>query len=630
MSIRSRDASNACPRCAAAAATTTATSPIARLPDAVHRRDAVDLVGVGDPVADRAHRVQRRRVGGVVETHDALVAVVVADPADEQGHPTAPVSLHARQHVGDVERGLLDLDEADERVGHASTLAALARLSPRRTVGRMSNDPGDGPDEGQNPFKGTPFEQFFAGGMPAGMPDLNQLMGQFQSLMQPYDGPLNWDAADDLARKTVAANPDPSPSQRQKDAVADAVRLADHWLDEATGFPSGVTSTAAWSRAEWIVGTLDVWKVLVEPVAEQSVSGLSGALPAEMQASAGPLLGIIGKAVGAMLATQVGSGLGALAGEVLSVSDIGLPLAAPGKAALVPANVTAFAEGLDVTEDDVLLYLALREAAHQRLFAHVPWLREHLIGAVTDFARGIEINAEGIQQRMEEQLRGVDPTNPEAMQQLLEGGLFDLPESPAQKAALERLEIALALVEGWVDEVVGQATAERMPAAAKLQEAVRRRRAAGGPAEQTFAALVGLELRPAPAPRRLDPVGLAAHPAGHRGPRRRVDAPRPAAHLRRPRRPARLPRGRRRAGGAQRGRLRRRAAQAARRGVTLHADAVARAATPGGRPPPSRRRCATATSRTSRRTPTGCRASAGPTTSPPARSCSATTGSGSC
>ena len=35
-----------------------------------------------------------------------------------------------------------------------------------------------------------------------------------------------------------------------------------------------------------------------------------------------------------------------------------------------------------------------------------------------------------------------------------------------------------------------------MPTAAKMQEAVRRRRAAGGPAEETFAALVGLELRP--------------------------------------------------------------------------------------------------------------------------------------
>ena len=162
----------------------------------------------------------------------------------------------------------------------------------------------------------------------------------------------------------------------------------------------------------------------------------------------------------------------------------------------MPANVAAFAEGLDVGEDDVLLYLALREAAHQRLFAHVPWLREHLIGAVTDYARGLEINTENIQSKVEEQMRGIDPTNPESLQELLEGGLFDLPKSPEQEAALQRLEVTLALVEGWVDEVVGQATAERMPAAAKLQEAVRRRRAAGGPAEQTFASLVGLELRP--------------------------------------------------------------------------------------------------------------------------------------
>jgi putative hydrolase len=177
---------------------------------------------------------------------------------------------------------------------------------------------------------------------------------------------------------------------------------------------------------------------------------------------------------------------------VLTASDIGLPLGPTGKAALVPTNVTAFAEGLDVSTDDVLLYLALREAAHQRLFAHVPWLREHLIGAVRDFAAGIEIDTGGI----EEQLRGFDLSNPAALQQALEGGLFDPKPSAAQQTALSKLETTLALVEGWVDEVVGQATAERMPAAAKLQEAIRRRRAAGGPAEQTFATLVGLELRP--------------------------------------------------------------------------------------------------------------------------------------
>jgi putative hydrolase len=378
----------------------------------------------------------------------------------------------------------------------------------------MADDPKDRPDDGDaNPFKGTPFEQFFNGAMggmggmgglgglggpggAAGFPDLSQLFGQLQQLMQPYDGPLNWGLASDLARKTVATEPDPTPSQRQRDAVADAIRLADHWLDATTDFPSGVQSTAAWSRAEWVEHTLEVWKVLVEPVATQSVEAIGGALPPEARAQAGPLVGILGKAVGAILATQLGSGLGALAGEVLSVSDIGLPLGPAGRAALLPANVSAFAAGLDVSEDDVLLYLALREAAHQRLFAHVPWLREHVIGAVTDYARGIQVNAEGMQAKMEEQLRGIDPTNPEAMQSLLEGGLFDLPKTPAQEAALQRLEVVLALVEGWVDEVVGQATAERMPAAGRLQEAFRRRRAAGGPAEETFSTLVGLELRP--------------------------------------------------------------------------------------------------------------------------------------
>ncbi|WP_432479464.1 zinc-dependent metalloprotease [Nocardioides sp. GXQ0305] len=353
----------------------------------------------------------------------------------------------------------------------------------------MSSDP----DDGQNPFKGTPFEQFFGGG---GAPDLNQLFSQLQAMMQPHDGPLNWDLALDMARRQAASESDPTPSQKQRDAVADALTLADHWLDETTDFPSGVTSTAAWSRAEWIVGTTDVWKGLVEPIAASSVNALGQAMPEQAQAMGGPLLGMLQRAVGAMLASQIGQGLGALAGEVLTGSDIGLPLTEPGRAALVPTNVAAFAEGLDVPQEDVLLYLALREAAHQRLFAHVPWLRDHLIGAVIDYARGLEVNTANLQGKIEEQVRGIDPSNPETLQQLMEGGMFELDQTPEQQAALQRLEVTLALVEGWVDEVVGQATAERMPTAARLQEAVRRRRASGGPAEQTFASLVGLELRP--------------------------------------------------------------------------------------------------------------------------------------
>ena len=68
--------------------------------------------------------------------------------------------------------------------------------------------------------------------------------------------------------------------------------------------------------------------------------------------------------------------------------------------------------------------------------------------------------------------------------------------TPAQEQALEKLETALALVEGWVDELSWAATENVLPSAAALRETVRRRRATGGPAEHAFSSLVGLELRP--------------------------------------------------------------------------------------------------------------------------------------
>jgi putative hydrolase len=369
----------------------------------------------------------------------------------------------------------------------------------------MSSDPGDQP----NPFKGTPFEQIFAafgggGGLPGlsglpgmggatgGMPDLSALMSQVQAMMQPHEGAVNWNLAKDLARRAAAQEPDPSISSAEDTRIADALRLADHWLDSATELPSGVQTTVGWSRAEWIEQTLPVWKKLVEPVAEHVVAAMTKAIPEEARQMAGPFAALLNQAGGAMFGSQVGQALAGLAGEVLSATDIGLPLAPVGRAALLPTNVAAFAEGLDVPNEDVVLYLALREAAHQRLFAHVPWLNAHLVAAVEDFGRGTTIDIAG----MESKIAGIDPMNPAALQEALEGGLFEPQKTPTQQAALIRLETMLALVEGWVDEVVAQATTDRMPNATKLQEIIRRRRAAGGPAEDAFAALVGLELRP--------------------------------------------------------------------------------------------------------------------------------------
>ncbi|MGZ5369322.1 MAG: zinc-dependent metalloprotease [Aeromicrobium sp.] len=356
------------------------------------------------------------------------------------------------------------------------------------------NDPQEGgTPSGGNPFAGTPMEQLFAGMTGGQMPDMNALMAQMQRMFAPHDGSVNFDVAKDVARHALAAaGPDPSPTASQTGAVNDAVRLAELWLDQATELPAGATTAVAWSRADWIEYTASTWKQLVEPIAEHVVSAMATAIPEEAKAMAGPLIGMLSQAGSAMFSQQIGQALAGLAGEVMTSTDVGLPLGPAGVAAILPEGVKKFGEGLEQSDADVMLYVTLRECAHHRLFQHAPWLRPQLIGAIEEFGRGTTIDISAI----ESQIQSLDPSRPEEIQQALAGGLFEPKRTPAQQQALDRLESLLAFIEGWVDEVVSQATKDRMPAAASLAEAMRRRRAAGGPAEQTFASLVGLELRP--------------------------------------------------------------------------------------------------------------------------------------
>ncbi|WP_329379459.1 zinc-dependent metalloprotease [Streptomyces sp. NBC_01351] len=340
----------------------------------------------------------------------------------------------------------------------------------------------------------NPFAAMFGSMNPN---DLGAAFQQLGQMLSYEGGPVNWDMAKDIARQTVAQGTsdgvkDTSVGIAEKSAVEEAVRLADHWLDGVTSLPSGATTAVAWSRAEWVEATLPVWKELVDPVAERVGAAMGSVLPEEMQAMAGPLLGMMRSMGGAMFGQQIGQAVGVLAGEVVGSTDIGLPLGPAGKAALLPLNIETFGKDLGVPSEEVRLYLALREAAHARLFAHVPWLRSHLFGAVEGYARGIKVDTS----KLEDVVGQLDPSNPEQLQEALQGGMFQPQDTPEQKAALARLETALALVEGWVDAVVHEAAKPRLTSADAMRETMRRRRASGGPAEQTFATLIGLELRP--------------------------------------------------------------------------------------------------------------------------------------
>lgn len=343
---------------------------------------------------------------------------------------------------------------------------------------------------------------------------LAMLQGQIAQMFAPQTAQSRMTMATDVARKTVAgAGPDndPTVTAAQQREVTEAVHVAQLWVDPVTTLDAPIGSGLAWSRAEWVEATMPKWHSLVEPVStgvtnavtdalkgqldKLGAEGLSESVPGAAGLDLGGLLDQVRPALeqlaGSMFSAQLGHGVGALAGDLLSGTEVGLPLLRTEDIALLPTNIAAFTEGLGVEESEVRLYLAVREAARARLFAQVPWLGPQLEAAVRDYARNITIDTDAI----EEQVRSIDIQNPAAIQEALQNKLFSPTPTAAQQAALGRLETSLALVEGWVDLVTEQASTAHLPHADALGEAVRRRRA-GGPASKTFSGLVGLELRP--------------------------------------------------------------------------------------------------------------------------------------
>ncbi|KQP56230.1 zinc-dependent metalloprotease [Agreia sp. Leaf283] len=333
-----------------------------------------------------------------------------------------------------------------------------------------------------------------AAGLPSDPAAVQQLMQQLQNAMSTSGDGIDWKVATKQANE-FAGQSSLSVTDAQRTELDGALRIAALWLDEVTSVTELASTPAYLTRQQWTTATMPVWSQLAEPVALSIADALTAVLkdqaPEEMAgmlAGASKLMRNLG---GALFAVQLGQVVGQLSTEVVSGGDVGIPLFEDQTAALLPQNIASFSEGLDIPLDQVQLYLAVRELAHARLFRHAKWLRLHLITSITEFARGIRIDTE----RLEELAEGFDPSNPEELRQAVVSGALIPPKTEIQQHALTRLETMLALIEGWVDVVTAQATT-RLPSRDAVAETVRRRRATGGPAESAFSTLIGLELRP--------------------------------------------------------------------------------------------------------------------------------------
>lgn len=380
---------------------------------------------------------------------------------------------------------------------------------------------------------------------------LQSIMESFNSFVRAPKGPVNWDMALDVAlhhrefsqfsqqirqqyeddvndpdnplTELLPSTTDKKPQSEQpisdddKHRIEQALSVADLWLNDACDLAPQSVVYETWDREKWIRQTIPAWKEICEPVAKNATRAISDALGEQLdrmglsdaQASAtipelGQLFGpmdpqeLVKKMSGGIFAMQIGQALGMLSQDTFGSTDIGMPLVHTTTMALLPSNIRSFAAGLDVPVDEVIQFLAVREAAYSRLYGRVPWLRSYLVKAIYDYASQISIDSDAIDQAMttmEDNLRDaqMDPT---VMEQGLAIDIFSTQHSPEQKSSLLKLQTTLAVIEGWVEEVTTDATVGKLPHALQLREMLRRRRFSGTPAEQLLKTLVGLEMRP--------------------------------------------------------------------------------------------------------------------------------------
>ncbi|MFC0675740.1 zinc-dependent metalloprotease [Brachybacterium hainanense] len=343
--------------------------------------------------------------------------------------------------------------------------------------------------------------------------DPNQLRAaaaQMQHLFaQGGDGPVNWKLAGDLARQTAmgvqrlpgqeapAGSPgDPTPSPEQVRALREASQIASLWLGAVMDFDVPAQELDVWGRATWVHRTLPRWQSTVEPVAKYMAGAIGDAITAQMQGSGMALPGdpaqMMERMGGTLFGIQFGQAIGSLAREVAGGSDLSLPLGPEGRPALVAANVEDFIAAQSLDPAAARIFLASRELAHTALFTAAPWLGRTLFAAIEDYARGITLDLDAL----DEMVRGLDLSDPESLQAHRPEDLFVFTRRAAQERALEELATTLALVEAWVDHVTTRALTGKLPQVEAMREVLRRRRASGSPAEGMLARTVGIELRP--------------------------------------------------------------------------------------------------------------------------------------
>jgi putative hydrolase len=334
-------------------------------------------------------------------------------------------------------------------------------------------------------------------GFPFGDPEAFKdapLFRELQRVMSSSAGPVNWELARQVGvANAVEAGPDTEPSEGDRRLLDEAVRVAELQVGRFTGLavPADVAQVRAVRRAEWVNANAESLKGLLEPAARRLTEAIEEGARGQLSAEMTPVSTFLHQLSPLLLGSQVGQVLGMLAQRVMGQYDVAVPRSGPGQLLFVVPNLAAFERDWSLDAREFRTYVALHEVTHRFEFAQ-EWARDRFREILDDYLSTLKLDLEGMQSR----LTTVDPSDPEALQNLMESdeGLFWAALDDEQRLKLGRIQAFMSAAEGYGDHVMRALGAELLGTFARIEEAMKRYREEEG-GDPVFERLLGVDMK---------------------------------------------------------------------------------------------------------------------------------------
>jgi coenzyme F420 biosynthesis associated uncharacterized protein len=292
---------------------------------------------------------------------------------------------------------------------------------------------------------------------------------------------VDWALANQIARFAAGSASAPAIEADFPALVAEHERhLRDYTkleLSEPVPAPESV------DRATWAEVNIASMSHLLEPVTERLGNRF---------AMTGPFAGPLRVVVGATVAAECGLVVGYMSQRVLGQYEVSLlDVAQRPRLLFVSPNLAKAVRELEIDRDSFLGWIVLHELTHVFQFSGVDWLREYLGGMMRDYLKTVEV-------RIERGTAGGLPNFPDPskiVQNFREGGLVALVQSREQRRLMNRIQAAMAVVEGYSEHVMDVLGEQVLPAYAGLREAMDRRRRSRSYPERVLQRLLGLDMK---------------------------------------------------------------------------------------------------------------------------------------